>query len=538
MRMFLELDEDGDGRLKGEEGREAARLMAAASQGAVKQLPGEVSAEEFMCYAIKVAQGSGLSVTRMLKAMRSPFEESVSELKRLGHENEQSKALRHVLVQNVSSIPDEPSPSLWRTATGSSFTLPPGAASKICEVAFKAMQYLALRTEDSGAIDAGLLPKMSCHRQMFKRLFDQGGEVVGVHLAETDVVDLYLSKGEGLLRVRLKDVKVEAVLEGIGGFDVGPVSEVPKELKEMIKPRLVRAPSTAEDDELQSCPLVISMQPVERHRFRLRLTLLSKKQAPNYLLLVPKLKTVQEGRARYAWHKVSLTGASPGVEFKSFWLFNLRGEELSKCVLQHEVLNQRVRVQLRASAQGEILPVPVLTEAEKANCLACDPKVLKTLTSLGLDRKGGERDIAYAMRLGRVLRTYGYDPAATEPHVADLSTTIWELKVGDCSAFNAGFVHALRAFQIPARVSLGFKYGTAIQEACGALVAPHAQAEFFAEGLGWVPCDATLGVHRFGHEATKLASFVEWRPANLELKEAREVLEVIEPLGEACFSML
>ena len=87
MRMFLELDEDGDGRLKGEEGREAARLMAAASQSAVKQLPGEVSAEEFMTHAITVAQGSGLSVTRMLKAMRS-FEESVSELKWLGHENE------------------------------------------------------------------------------------------------------------------------------------------------------------------------------------------------------------------------------------------------------------------------------------------------------------------------------------------------------------------------------------------------------------------------------------------------------------------
>ena len=436
-------------------------------------------------------------------------------------------------MQNVSSIPEEPSVSLWRTTTGSSFTLPPGAEPKICQVAFKAMQYLAVRTEDSGAIDGGLLPKMSGHRPMFKKLFDQAGEVVGVHLAETHVVDLYLSKGEGLLRVRLKDVKVEAVLEGIGGFDVGPVSEAPKELKEMMKPQLVRAPSTAEDDELQSSPLVISMEPAERHRFRLRLRLLSKKEAPNYMVLVPKLKTVQEGRARYAWHKVSMTGASPGVEFKSFWLFNLRGEELSKCVLQHEVLNQRVRVQLRDRAQGDILPVPVLSEAEKANCLACEPKVLKTLTSLGLARKGGERDIAYAMRLGRVLRSYGYDPAATEPHVADLSTTIWELKVGDCSAFNAGFVYALRAFQIPARVSLGFKYGTAIQEACGSLVAPHAQAEFFAEGLGWVPCDATLGVHRFGHEATSLASFLEWRPANLELAEAKEVQNVIAPLGTA-----
>ena len=73
---------------------------------------------------------------------------------------------------------------------------------------------------------------------------------------------------------------------------------------------------------------------------------------------------------------------------------------------------------------------------------------------------------------------------------------IWEKRFGDCSAFNAGFVYGLRAYGVPARVSLGFKYGSAVKTACGSFTATHAQAEFFAEGIGWVPCDATCRLMR------------------------------------------
>jgi len=108
-----------------------------------------------------------------------------------------------------------------------------------------------------------------------------------------------------------------------------------------------------------------------------------------------------------------------------------------------------------------------------------------------LARQVGERDIAYAVRLGRALcNGYDYDVALTDAHVRNLPPLLWERRRGDCSAFNAGFVHALRVFGVPARVSLGFKYGRAVQQACGSIAAPHAEAEFFAEGIGWVPCDA------------------------------------------------
>jgi hypothetical protein len=98
---------------------------------------------------------------------------------------------------------------------------------------------------------------------------------------------------------------------------------------------------------------------------------------------------------------------------------------------------------------------------------------------------------------------------------------------GDCSAFNAGFAHALRAFGVPARVSLGFKYGRAIKQACESNVAPHAETEFFVDGVGWIPCDATMGLRRLGHDGLANLSFVEWRPAVLGVEEAEELDRVI-----------
>eukprot|EP00438_Fugacium_kawagutii_P021126 Skav213916 [mRNA] locus=scaffold1439:245015:246817:- [translate_table: standard] len=441
---------------------------------------------------------------------------------------------------------------MWRTSTGSSFALPPGATDgPMCRVAFKAMQFLGLRTEDASIIDSSLVSKMTGHRPMFKQLLDKGGEVLGMHMAPGSkcTVDLYLGKSESqdLLRIRFKDLSLSAdpepLLDGIGGFDVGAAEErdIPQDLwLEMSRargvagaPKLVRAPSQISEQDLQSAPLVLTTSPLGRHSFKVRLKLLGNKLAPNYLLLVPKLGL---SNGRYGSHKVTLRCAGKtldaAAQCRSFLLFNARGDQIVDLVLEHEFLNQRVRVQQKDStlSGSEIVPVSELDDMERMNSLSCNSgKMRWVLEPLGLERKSGERDIAYAMRLGRTLRNgYAYDPDATEADLENLTTSIWEKRRGDCSAFNAGFVFALRAFGIPARVSLGFKYGSAVQEACGATVAPHAQAEFFADGIGWVPCDATTGVYRFGHEASHVLSFVEWRTARTSLQEVNDLKKIIQ----------
>jgi len=227
------------------------------------------------------------------------------------------------------------------------------------------------------------------------------------------------------------------------------------------------------------------------------------------------------------------------VTFDSFILANIPGSQTRHVVVEHEFTNCRVRVQPRSDAKpSEIVRVPELAPEDRAACLAGEASQVealrKTLSSQGLGRRAGERDIAFAVRLGRALcNGYTYDVEATEAHVRNLPTLIWEQRKGDCSAFNAGFVYALRAFGVPARVSLGFKYGQAVERACGSIAAPHAQTEFFADGIGWVPCDATLGVRRLGHDAASTLSFVEWRPATTSVAEAQELAKVLQVPSDA-----
>ena len=470
-------------------------------------------------------------------------------------------------MRNVSGLPESPPKPLWRTATGrGAFTLPPGVASSplIARIAFKVMQYMAMRTEDATCMDGGLICQVASHRQTFKKLLDRAGEIAGARAlpsAEGKSVDLYLMKSSAgeVFRVCLRNLQLSSgpdpVLEGIGGFDVGPIepATIPKELwAEMCQPDgLCRseAPDPKDccpelkrnegDFDWQNAPLMLKVMSASRHFFRVRFSLVGNELSSRYIVLIPKLRTVKEGHARYASHRVSVRGLtdSATTDFQSFVLLNLPGDQLSHLAVEHDFVNQQVRVQQEDTVArardglDAVIPVPVLTPEERASSLACDGRELRSLlSSQGLGRLGGERDIAYAVRLGRHLRHgYKYDVALAETDLNSLPTSIWKAKRGDCSSFNVGFVFALRAHQIPARISLGFKYGQAVFDACGSVVAPHVQCEFFADGIGWIPCDATAGVHRLGHEATGMLSFLEFRSASLTVQDLQDLRKVFGP---------
>lgn len=352
----------------------------------------------------------------------------------------------------------------------------------------------------------------------------------------------------------------------MGGFEPAPVesSELPSQLLTDMQarisgacqteakaalgapppPSLIRNTSILGDSELQNGDLVLTAIPVGRHVFKVRFRLAGGRQPEShYVLLVPRLATAASGHARYLDHSIRLqchesrsnTCEQPEViPFGSFVVANVPGSTIDGLVLEHEFTSCRVRVQLRQSTcQQDIVPAPELSSEERAVHLADDfeqaQRIREMLGSQGLARRPRERDIAFAVRLGRALCDgYKYDVAITEANLQKLPTLIWEKHRGDCSAFNAGFAYALRAFGVPARVSLGFKYGHAVKQACGSFVATHAQAAFFAEGIGWVPCDATLGVRRLGHEAGSQLSFLEWRPAVQSLAEVEELAHVFK----------
>eukprot|EP00928_Gymnodinium_smaydae_P004605 TRINITY_DN11567_c0_g1_i2.p1 TRINITY_DN11567_c0_g1~~TRINITY_DN11567_c0_g1_i2.p1 ORF type:complete len:716 (-),score=187.77 TRINITY_DN11567_c0_g1_i2:217-2364(-) len=517
-----------------------------------------------------------------------------------------------------------PPPLLWRTETGrSAFPLPPGAASGAppeAKLAFKTMQYLSMRTEDSSFIAAELASRMMGHRQMFKELLANCGDIRGVHVvvpataasagsaSSAATVDLIISKtpdAEQLFRVRVVGLRITSAssigsapatpsalqgkVVGLGGFEPAPIdaSDVPpalwaqmrqaasKELAAYPEDRpdpshlapppppqsLVRQSSMLSDGDLQDMDLVLTAAPVARHLFRMRFRLASGCKAPaaHYLLLLPRIQAYgAKEHPRYRKHEVrasllSTSDASAGGSKSSSvgaTRLQLRGRHFAACavpgasvqrlVVEHEFTSCRVRLQPRraANARDILAASEELSAEERCLYLADDlgqaDRLRTLLAALGLARRPGERDIAYAVRLGRALSDgYKYDVEATEAHVQNLPPLIWEKRVGDCSAFNAGFVYALRAYGVPARVSLGFKYGSAVKQACGAVVAPHAQAEFYAGDIGWIPCDATLGVKRLGHDGGSVLSFVEWRSGNVALPELEELSDIVRAAGDA-----
>lgn len=597
--IFAWCDADADGVLSGAEFAAAQRLIAeicpadfdekaAASifekgseggPGGLVDEDGFLEAMQELVNALNMPRHDLLQGLRRQTSRRSSaFDHSVSSLK-------------HALVRNVSNLPDEDEPSapppqldIWRTATGgNAFPLPPGAIDDpAAQIAFKMMQYLAMRTEDASFIEGELAARMMGHRQGFKSMFGMCGEIKGVSIVSPGpgpiVADIFLMKSleaEQIVRVRLTGIRLSAgptaKLIGMGGFEPEciEVPDVPKALWAQMNagstdekakpdlsalgtapppPGLARQKSMLCDNDLESADLVLTATPVARHLFRIRFMLAEGRMgpAPQYFLLVPRIKTVDTGHPRYADHEIRVRNTGSGLQpevttFRNFVVTSVRSHVLTKLVVEHEFTSCRVRVQERSTAKrSDIVPAPTLSPEERANNLADDlaqaARLREVLQARGLARRAGERDIAFAARLGRALRDgYSYDVAATEDHVKNLPPLIWEQRRGDCSAFNAGFVYALRAYGIPARVSLGFKYGKAVQQACGSVVAPHAEAELFAEDIGWIPCDATLGLKRFGHEAGMagaLLSFIEWRPANLSLEEAEELAAVLQPATE------
>jgi transglutaminase superfamily protein len=111
------------------------------------------------------------------------------------------------------------------------------------------------------------------------------------------------------------------------------------------------------------------------------------------------------------------------------------------------------------------------------------------LERTGLIRKAKERDLAFAWRVIQVVGerfTYQYPPKSLE-RACD---QVVEDKASDCGGLSALAVAALRANRIPARTLIG----RWVEPNKDSEPQAHVKYEFFAEGIGWVPCDGSGAV--------------------------------------------
>jgi transglutaminase-like putative cysteine protease len=87
-----------------------------------------------------------------------------------------------------------------------------------------------------------------------------------------------------------------------------------------------------------------------------------------------------------------------------------------------------------------------------------------------------------------VVATMHYDHDGTEWGRGD---AVWacSAKHGNCTDFHSLFIGMARAAGIPARFEIGFPLPASAHE--GAISGYHCWAEFYIEGIGWIPVDAS-----------------------------------------------
>jgi hypothetical protein len=118
-------------------------------------------------------------------------------------------------------------------------------------------------------------------------------------------------------------------------------------------------------------------------------------------------------------------------------------------------------------------------------------------------RKEGEAPVDFARRvhleIGKAFR-YRF-PAGHDGKCS----TVCKAGLGDCGSLSVVFVSVLRANRIPARTLVGGTVNTGAADPAAPPYGYHVTAEFYADGVGWVPLDPANYLGR--PRAERLASF-------------------------------
>jgi len=131
---------------------------------------------------------------------------------------------------------------------------------------------------------------------------------------------------------------------------------------------------------------------------------------------------------------------------------------------------------------------PVYIKYIKSSGAEPDPKLQKHLKLIGVDSK--KSAILNARKiyhyLGKRLRYGHYASGETVPE------DLLDGGKGHCGVYSTFFVSMCREVGIPARRCAGFLLGTDKANAEQTIVSAHNWAEFYVEGIGWVPVDPIM----------------------------------------------
>ncbi len=184
-----------------------------------------------------------------------------------------------------------------------------------------------------------------------------------------------------------------------------------------------------------------------------------------------------------------------------------------------------------------------LSDAERARWLAPDRMVplddtIRKWAREVVDAAGAHTDLEMARAIyNHVVATVKYDKTGKGWGRGDIYYAC-DARRGNCTDFHAIFIGYARAMGIPARFSIGFPIPS--ERGQGSIAGYHCWAEFYANGIGWIPIDAseaakdpTRREYFFGAHDENRVEFTRGRDLKLTPRQAADPLNYfIYPYAE------
>jgi transglutaminase-like putative cysteine protease len=188
--------------------------------------------------------------------------------------------------------------------------------------------------------------------------------------------------------------------------------------------------------------------------------------------------------------------------------------------------------------------VAPLTPAERAHWLAPDRLVpiddtIRKWASEVVASAHAHTDLEMARAIyDHVVATVKYDKTGKGWGRGDIYYAC-DARRGNCTDFHAIFIGYARAMGIPARFSIGFPLPA--ERGHGTIAGYHCWAEFYAQGIGWIPIDASEAgkdpskrEYFFGAHDENRVEFTRGRDLQLTPRQAGDPLNYfVYPYAEA-----
>ncbi len=154
-----------------------------------------------------------------------------------------------------------------------------------------------------------------------------------------------------------------------------------------------------------------------------------------------------------------------------------------------------------------------------------------------IDSVGAKTDLEKARAIyNHVIATVKYDKSGQGWGRGDIYYAC-DARRGNCTDFHAIFIGYCRAVRIPARFAIGFSLPT--DRPAGQISGYHCWAEFFVNGIGWVPVDASEAAKNparrayfFGAHDENRVEFTIGRDLQLYPRQAEPLNYFIYPYAE------